>query len=110
MKDDQFRLLTLLGQAPCRLKASEVATVLNCGEHDVAALLKAKLLKPLGHPTPNAVKLFATADVLALAQDRAGLVKVTQTIYAHWQDKNARKKRKPAAAPGLPGPTPPADT
>lgn len=103
MNDDAFRLLSVR-RLPGRLTAGQVACLLNCAEHDLPALLKAKLLKPLGHPAPNAVKFFATADVLQQSADRAWLAKVTQTICGHWQAKNARKKTKPPESPS------PADT
>lgn len=77
--------------------------MLNCQKHDVPVLIAAKLLKPLGKPAPNSIKFFATADVLALGQDAAKLAKMTQVIYDHWQNKNARKKRSQTETPGLPG-------
>jgi hypothetical protein len=46
----------LLGQLPARLTAEQAAWVLNCQPHDVLLLMMARLLKPLGNPTPNRVK------------------------------------------------------
>lgn len=92
MKEDQQRFLSLLGQLPARLTAEQAGWVLNCQPHDVPALVNARLLKPLGNPSPNSTKYFATADVLELTKDRAWLVKVTNTISQHWQHQNARKK------------------
>ena len=92
MKDDQHRFLTLLGQLPARLTAEQAAWVLNCQPHDVPALVAHRLLKPLGNPAANAVKFFATADVLENAKDRAWLVRMTTAINQHWQRQNARKK------------------
>ena len=94
MKDDHHHFLTLLGQLPARLTAEQTAWVLNCQPHDVPALVAHRLLKPLGNPAPNAVKFFATADVLELTKDRAWLVKVSNTICQHWQKQNARKKEQ----------------
>ena len=92
MKDDQQRFLSLLGQLPARLTAEQAGWVLNCQSHDIPALIHARLLKPLGNPAANAVKFFATADVLEITKDRAWLVKVSNTICQHWQKQNARKK------------------
>jgi hypothetical protein len=39
--------------------------VLNCQPHDVPILVAARLLKPLGNPPPNSVKLFAAFTALA---------------------------------------------
>ncbi|MFZ0826933.1 MAG: hypothetical protein WAO02_05885 [Verrucomicrobiia bacterium] len=92
MREDQRRFLMLLGQLPARLTAEQAAWVLNCQPHDVPALVAAKLLKPLGNPPPNGIKYFATADVLENIKDRNWLVRMSATIYQHWQKKNARNK------------------
>lgn len=92
MKDDQQRFLSLLGQLPLRVNAEQAAWVLNCQPHDIPALIHARLLKPLGNPSANGTKFFATGDLLELGGDRAWLVKMTSTISQHWQRQNARKK------------------
>jgi hypothetical protein len=93
MKDDQHRFLSLLGQLPARLTAEQAGWVLNCQSHDVPALVNARLLKPLGNPSQNSTKYFATADVLELTKDRSWLVKVSNTICQHWQKQNAKKTK-----------------
>jgi hypothetical protein len=92
MKDDQHKFLLLLGQLPARLTAEQAAWVLNCQVHDVPSLVAAKLLKPLGNPAANSIKFFATADLLEQMKDRNWLVRVSTTIYQHWQKKNAHNK------------------
>ena len=92
MRDDQYRFLTLLGQLPARLTAEQAAWVLNCQPHDIPVLITARLLKPLGNPPANGIKYFATADLLEQVKDRNWLVRVSATIYQHWQHKNARQK------------------
>lgn len=91
MRDDQHQFLRLLNQLPARLTAEQAAWVLNCQPHDVPALVAAKLLKPLGNPPANGIKYFATADLLEQIKDRQWLVRVTATVYQHWQRKNAHK-------------------
>jgi hypothetical protein len=54
-------------------------------------LIAAKLLKPLGNPPVNGIKYFATADLLETMKDRTWLVRMSATIYQHWQKKNGRK-------------------
>src|ERR1035438_10853764 len=83
MRDDQHRFLMLLGQPPARLTAEQAAWVLNCQAYDVAILVMARLLKPLGSPAANSVKFFATADILELSKDRTWLAKLTNTIGQH---------------------------
>jgi hypothetical protein len=92
MKEEQQRFLSLLGQLPTRLTAEQAGWVLNCQPHDIPALIHARLLKPLGNPTQNSTKYFATADLLEITKDRAWLVKITNTISQHWQHQNARKR------------------
>ena len=92
MKDDQQRFLSLLGQLPVRLTGEQAAWVLNCQSHDIPALIHARLLKPLGNPSANSTKYFATGDLLEIARDRAWLVKMTTAINTHWQKQNARQK------------------
>ena len=93
MKDDQLRFLSLLGQLPLRLTAEQAGWVLNCQPHDIPALIHARLLKPLGNPSANGAKYFATAELLEIAKDRSWLVKMTTTINTHWQKQNAKNGR-----------------
>jgi hypothetical protein len=95
MKEDQQRFLALLGKAPARLHAEQVAWVLNCQPHDVPVLVAARLLKPLGNPPVNGVKFFATSDVLELGDDRERLAKITNAITQHWRAKNYPPNRLP---------------
>ena len=96
MRDDQYRLLSLLKELPARLTVEQVATVLNCQPHDVPILVATKLLKPLGNPPANGVKFFATSTVLELTKDEKWLHRVTIAIYQHWHTRNARKKEQQA--------------
>jgi hypothetical protein len=92
-------ILALLNcrRLPARLSTGEAAVLLGFQEHDIAPLIAAKLLAPLGKPASNAPKYFATVDVLAIAQDRDWLSQATRALARHWHIKNSRKK---AAPPG----------
>lgn len=94
MRDDQNRFLGLLGQLPARLTVEQVAWVINCQPHDVPVLLVARLLKPLGNPTPNSVKYFAAVEILELVKDPTWLAKITNAVSQHWQRKNLHKKSR----------------
>ena len=91
MKEDERQFLTLLSRPPARLTVEQVAWVLNCQPHDIATLIAARMLKPLGTPSPNGTKYFATAEVLESTGDRAWLNRVTQTIQQFWLGKNHRR-------------------
>ena len=98
MNENQHRFLSLSGQLPARLTAEEVAWLLNCQPHSIAALLAARLLKPLGNPAINGIKYFCTADVQEAIKDRSWLTKVTNAIIQHTKDHNDLKNDRPAKA------------
>jgi hypothetical protein len=52
---------------PGRLNTSEAALLLGFQEHDIAPLVAAKLLVPLGKPAPNSPKYFAAVEVVERA-------------------------------------------
>jgi hypothetical protein len=94
MREEQDRFLSLLGHPPARLTAEQTAWVLNCAPHDIPILVTARLLRPLGNPSPNGIKYFSTAVVLEQAKDPSWLTKITNTVAQHWQKKNARKRNR----------------
>jgi len=88
----QIREVLNLRRLPARLTVQQTAALLNCADHDIPVLVSHGLLKPLGHPGPNAVKYFAPTDVLELAGDREAMAQICDTIYEHWRGKNAAKR------------------
>jgi hypothetical protein len=76
---------------PARLLAGQVAKLLNCTTEDVAVLVSAGKLRPLGRPNPNAVKFFSAVELIALLADREWLDDATKTIGQYWKRKNARR-------------------
>ncbi|MEI7781337.1 MAG: hypothetical protein WCJ18_05355 [Planctomycetota bacterium] len=77
---------------PARLSTGETSAILGFQEHDIAPLIAAKMLNPLGKPAPNAPKYFASVDVLAASQDREWLSQATRALAKYWQSRNGRKK------------------
>jgi hypothetical protein len=98
MREDQHQFLRLLGRLPGRLTAEQAAWVLNCQPHDVPILVAARLLKPLGNPSPYNVKFFAASELLKQVEDRVWLAKVTNTVNQHWQKRNAAKRHRTVEA------------
>lgn len=88
------RDLLNLRRLPARLTVQQTAALLNCGEHDIAVLVSLGLLKPLGHPPPNAVKYFAPTDALELAGDSERMGQVCDAFYKFWRRKNAAKSKR----------------
>jgi hypothetical protein len=87
----QARDLLNLQRLPAMLNVQQTAVMLGVGEHDIPVLLRAGLLKPLGNPPANAVKYFASFEVLELAGECGQLSRMRDAIYGYWQGKNAAK-------------------
>lgn len=68
-------------QPPARIKAELAADLLGFHPDDMAVLGRNNILVPLGKPSANAVKYYATVDVANLSQDRVLLDKATELIY-----------------------------
>jgi hypothetical protein len=76
---------------PGRLNTSEVALLLGFQDHDIALLVAAKLLVPLGKPASNAPKYFAAVEIAARVSDSEWLSSATKQLAKHWLRKNQRK-------------------
>jgi hypothetical protein len=88
---EKFALLNCR-RLPARVNTSEAALLLGFQEHDIALLIAAKLLVPLGKPAPNSPKHFAAVEIVAHAADSEWLSKATKVLAKHWQRKNQRKQ------------------
>ena len=81
---------------PARLNGEQTADLLGFEKDDLALLTRAGLLVPLGNPTANAVKYYATVDVAAFSEDRDRLDHATAIIYARNRSKvEAQQLRAP---------------
>jgi hypothetical protein len=76
---------------PARLDVQQTALALGFNEHDIQILIRARLLRSLGNPAPNAPKYFASCEVELLAVDPDWLNKATRTIASNWRKKNDRQ-------------------
>jgi|SRR5437667_9010084 len=88
---EKFALLNCR-RLPGRLNTSETAVVLGFQEHDIAALIAAKLIVPLGKPARNAPKYFAAAEVAERAGNPDWLSAATKVLARYWRQKNQRKQ------------------
>ncbi len=76
---------------PARLNTTETAILLGVQQHDITALVAAKLLTPLGKPAANAPKYFASVEIVARGESSSWLSEATKTLAKHWISKNRRK-------------------
>ena len=91
MNQDLERFLNLR-HLPQRLSVVEAAGVLNLSPHEISILVSKGLLKPLGHPAPNAPKFFLRAAIVDLERDEKWHGKATDTLQQYWRFKNSRKQ------------------
>jgi len=75
-----------------RLNAEQTAAFMNINILDIPVLIRAGLLRPLGRPSPNCVKYFATVELLRLGSDVRWLSRATEATYEHCRKKNAKKE------------------
>lgn len=84
---------------PARLHAHEVAPLLNFSHDDIAALVSAGLLVPLGNPkTANTPKYFATVEIDRCANDAGWLNHASAVVIGRNRTKNERRKVRPSAS------------
>ena len=91
MNPERREFLTL-PNPPARLSTEEAAWLIGCAVHDIAILVAAGLLKPLGHPPPNGAKYFATATLVQLRADLKWLARASDALVDHWRAKNTRRQ------------------
>jgi hypothetical protein len=84
---------------PARLNVTEVAILLGFKEHDIAPLIVAKLLTPLGKPAPNAPKYFAAIEIVRRMESTGWLSEATRTLARRWSAKNSRKRQSGNQSP-----------
>jgi hypothetical protein len=97
MRENITKLLHM-PRLPARLRAEETAPLLGFEPHDLPVLVRARLLKPLGDPTPHSVKYYAACEIRDLAEDVEWLSKATKKIAEHWASQN---KTRRATKPGV---------
>ena len=76
---------------PARLDVFETAWFLGFKPHDIPVLTAAGLLKPLGNPSCNCAKHYATGMLQQFRRDEKWLGRASEVIRQHWRDKNARR-------------------
>ena len=96
--DPEQRDFLNLQQRPARLTSEQAAWLLGFPAHDIAPLLAAGLLHPLGRPGPTAPKYFSTAELETKIQDIKWLARATDAIQTHWRSQNARRPRSRRSA------------
>jgi hypothetical protein len=83
-----------LEKFPVFMTKEKIAQALGIATHNIPPLVRAGLLKPLGHPARYCVKHFSRDALAEKFADQEWLNKVVAAIHRHWRNKNARKRAK----------------
>jgi hypothetical protein len=95
--DSQLKIQSL-DEFGAYMTKEKVAKALDIGTHNIPVLVRAGLLKPLGHPQRYCVKRFSRAQLARNLADETWLDKAAAAIHRHWRIKNARKRAKLAGS------------
>ena len=96
----QAREVLNLRRLPAMLTAAQTAALLDGGgEHNIPVLVRKGLLEPLGNPPANAVKYFATVEVLELAANIKRLGRIEMLSMSTGRARMPRKPNPVIASP-----------
>jgi hypothetical protein len=91
MNPESSLKLQALYKLPVCITKEKIAEVLGIATHNIPPLVRAGLLKPLGHPGRYCVKYYSRDELAEKFQDAQWLNKVVAAVSRHWRNKNARK-------------------
>jgi hypothetical protein len=94
--------LQALYKLPVCITKEKIAEVLGIATHNIPPLVRAGLLKPLGHPGRYCVKYYSRDELAEKFQDAQWLNKVVAAVSRHWRNKNARKHARLAVQNSAP--------
>jgi len=83
-----------LHQLPACLNVEQTAALLGRRPEHVTIMIEGGFLTPLGDPPKNGIKLFAACDILEKAKDLKWLDKANKHLTRHWQNRNAKTKKR----------------
>ncbi len=93
ISDSSARFLNLR-RLPARLTVEQTAALIGTHADNVPVLIQGGLLKPLGNPAKNGVKLFATADIEKKCQDAGWVEKSQRYLIRHFAERNQKQKSR----------------
>jgi len=92
VNDATHQILTA-ARLPARVNAEAAAALLGFMERDLTILAAADLLKPLGKPSRQSPKFYASDELVRLAGDRKWLDKATKAVGDKWAERNLKYKQ-----------------
>ncbi len=91
--NNERRDLLSLRNLPARLEVEEAGWYLGFAPHAIPILIRAGLLKPLGHPARNGAKYFATVTLAELRNDPQWLARASDAVTRYWKHKSECKSQ-----------------
>jgi len=82
-----------------RIPSETVAELLGYQRRDIAILIAAGLLRPLGQPHQKSVKWFFREEIEALKGNRDFHDKATFAIQEHWRGQKLKREQKRKQTP-----------
>lgn len=79
---------------PACIGVEEASKILGWPPYFFPVLMRSGHLKPLGRPTPNSRKWFASAEIERLSRDLPWLDKAVRIVEKHVQGLNAKQRGK----------------
>ncbi|HMP82709.1 MAG TPA: hypothetical protein PKA41_08420 [Verrucomicrobiota bacterium] len=77
---------------PACIGVEEVSRILGWPLYFFPVLVRAGHLKPLGRPSQNSRKWFATSEIMRLSHDIGWLDKAVRIVEKHVHDLNAKQR------------------
>lgn len=77
---------------PAKLNQEQAAALLGFAPHDIPALIRTKLLKPLGNPIRNACKWFSAQELEELRSSRKWLDAAMRAVSRARKPDNPREQ------------------
>lgn len=99
--DSEQKQFLALTQRPARLNAEQTAWFLGFQVHDIPIVVASGHLKPLGQPSANGAKYFASVELEELRGDRRWLARATTAVQEFWRKKNSKDHSPAVAKPAV---------
>ena len=93
MNTDSPLKIQALEKSAVFMTTEKVAEALGVAMHDIPLLMRAGLLKPLGHPQRYCMKKFSRETLARNIADETWLDKVAAAIHRHWRIQSGRGRR-----------------
>ena len=90
--NNEQRSFLALPRFPALVSLLETCWLLGLAEHQGKILVARGMLMPAGKRRRRKGRMFVSAYILELAEDREWLHKAKDTLSVHWEQARARKK------------------